>query len=472
MFAGEDKHRFLSGNQWTLKKEVRMTHSTVAGTTSANHIVNINTVIDNAKIKPFHKQVLLLCLLIIIFDGYDLVIYGVALPLLMEEWSLTSVQAGMLASSALVGMMFGAMIFGVLADKIGRKKTIMICTAFFSGFTFLGALAPSPIEFALLRFLAGLGIGGVMPNLVALTSEYAPKKSRSTMVSIMFSGYAVGGLISALLGSVLVKDYGWQIMFYLAGIPLIGFPIIWKFLPESLMFLVKDGKTVEARKILQKLAPHMLIDDKTTLALNDTSQTTKGDVKESSSFKMLFTEGRAFGTLMFWVAFFMCLLMTYTLSSWLPKLMMSAGYSLGASILFLFALNIGAMIGAICGGILADKFHLKPVIVTMCALAAISISALAINSPPIILYFLVSVAGATTIGTSILLYSYLAQFYPLKIRTTGIGSASAVSRVGAIVGPIITGMLLAMNLPHAYNFLVIGIPAMIATVAMLALKRS
>lgn len=448
-----------------------MTHSTVAQTTSTGHIVNINTVIDNATIKPFHKQVLLLCLLIIIFDGYDLVIYGVALPLLMEEWSLTSVQAGMLASSALVGMMFGAMIFGVLADRVGRKKTIMICTALFSGFTFLGAMAPSPTEFAILRFLAGLGIGGVMPNLVALTSEYAPKKSRSTMVSIMFSGYAVGGLLSALLGSVLIKSYGWQIMFYLAGIPLLGFPIVWKYLPESLTFLVKDGKKAEARKILQKLAPHMSIDDKTTLVLNETSQISTG-TKEDSSFKMLFTEGRAFGTLMFWVAFFMCLLMTYTLSSWLPKLMMSAGYSLGASILFLFALNVGAMIGAICGGILADKFHLKPVIVTMCALAAISISALAINSPPIILYFLVAVAGATTIGTSILLYSYLAQFYPLKIRTTGIGSASAVSRVGAIVGPIITGMLLAMNLPHAYNFLAIGIPAMIATVAMLALKRS
>lgn len=176
---------------------------------------------------------------------------------------------------------------------------------------------------------------------------------------------------------------------------------------------------------------------------------------------------------MFWMAFFMCLLMTYTLSSWLPKLMLSAGYSLKGSIMFLFALNIGAMVGAIAGGYLADRFHLKPVIVTMCALAAVSTSALAINSPPIILYSLVAVAGATTIGTSILLYSYLAQFYPLHIRTTGIGCASAVSRIGAIVGPpIITGFLLAMSLPHAYNFLAIGIPALIATIAMTVLKRS
>ncbi|USZ15145.1 MFS transporter [Moraxella sp. FZLJ2107] len=432
--------------------------------------INVNEVIDNARFQPFHWQVLFWCLLVIIFDGYDLVIYGVALPLLMEQWSLTSVQAGMLASSALVGMMFGAMIFGGLADKFGRKKIIMVCTAFFSGFTFLGAFAPSPTEFAILRFLAGLGIGGVMPNLVALTSEYAPKKSRATMVSIMFSGYAVGGIISALLGSFLVKDYGWEIMFYLAGIPLAGFPLIWKFLPESLTYLVKDNKQGLARHIIKKVEPSLTVNDDALLILAESSAPPAS--QGSSSFKQLFTEGRAFGTLMFWVAFFMCLLMTYTLSSWLPKLMLSAGYSLGASILFLFALNIGAMIGAIAGGFLADKFHLKPVIVTMCALAALSISALAFNSPPFILYSLVAVAGATTIGTSILLYSYLAQFYPLHIRTTGIGSASAVSRIGAIVGPIITGFLLSLNLPHAWNFWSIAIPALIATVAMAVLKRA
>lgn len=434
--------------------------------------VNINDVIDNATLKPFHHQVLFWCLLVIIFDGYDLVIYGVALPLLMEQWSLSPVQAGMLASSALAGMMFGAMIFGALADKIGRKKVIMMCTAFFSGFTFLGAFAPSPTEFGILRFLAGLGIGGVMPNLVALTSEYAPKKMRATMVSIMFSGYAVGGIISALLGSYLVKDYGWEIMFYLAGIPLMGFPIIWRYLPESLTYLVKDNKQGLARHIVKKINPTLDVDDDTILTLNETAPTTKTDKPKQSAFVQLFTEGRAFGTVMFWVAFFMCLLMTYTLSSWLPKLMLSAGYSLKGSIMFLFALNVGAMIGAISGGYLADRFHLKPVIVTMCALAAVSISALAINSPPIILYSLVAVAGATTIGTSILLYSYLAQYYPLHIRTTGIGCASAVSRIGAIVGPIITGMLLAMSLPHAYNFLAIGIPALIATVAMAVLKRT
>lgn len=176
--------------------------------------VNINELIDKARFTSFHWKVLIWCLLIIIFDGYDLVIYGVALPLLMRQWSLTAVEAGLLASAALFGMMFGAMIFGTLSDKLGRKKTILICVTLFSGLQHIGAFAKGPTEFAIiLRFIAGLGIGGVMPNVVALMTEYAPKKIRSTLVAIMFSGYAIGGMTSALLGAWLVKDMGWQIMF-------------------------------------------------------------------------------------------------------------------------------------------------------------------------------------------------------------------------------------------------------------------
>lgn len=427
--------------------------------------VNVNAVIDQAKFTPFHWSILLWCLLIIIFDGYDLVIYGVVLPLLMQEWSLTSVQAGMLASTALCGMMFGAMLFGALADKIGRKNVILICVTFFSGFTFLGAFASNPFEFGILRFLAGLGIGGVMPNLVALTSEYAPKRIRSTLVGTMFSGYAIGGILSALIGSYLVESQGWQIMFLIAGIPLILLPVIWKFLPESLTFLVKTGKTDQAHSIIQKISPEQSISINTHLVLNE------DNVPTGSSVKGLFQQGRAFNTLMFWVLFFMCLLMVYALSSWLPKLMLAAGYSLGKSILFLFALNVGAMIGSIGGGILSDKFHLKPVIMGMLMAGVVALIGLGFNSPAYVLYGLVTVAGAATIGTSILLYSYVAQYYPLSVRSTGIGCASGVGRIGAIVGPILTGLLLTLNLPHTMNFVMISIPAIVAICAILSLKR-
>lgn len=422
--------------------------------------VNINTLIDEAKFTPFHWGILIWCLIIIIFDGYDLVIYGVALPLLMQEWSLTAVQAGMLASTALFGMMFGAMSFGTLSDKIGRKKTIMLCVAIFSGFTFLGPFASSPVEFGVLRFLAGLGIGGVMPNVVALMTEYAPKRIRSTLVALMFSGYAIGGMTSALLGAWLVPQFGWQIMFYIAGVPLLALPLIWKFLPESLMYLTVKNQTVEARNLIKKISPAQDVTENSQFVLNEVK---KGD---EAPLKALFQKGRTFSTFMFWIAFFMCLLMVYALGSWLPKLMIQAGYSLGASMIFLFALNIGGMIGAIGGGYLADKFHIKKVLTIMFLCGASALILLGFNSPQFVLYTLIAIAGAATIGSQILLYTFVAQYYPSTVRSTGMGWASGIGRIGAIVGPVLTGALLTMELPHQMNFFAIAIPGVIAALAI------
>ena len=435
---------------------------------SCTEKININTLIDEAKFTPFHWGVLFWCLMIIIFDGYDLVIYGVALPLLMQEWALSAVQAGLLASTALFGMMFGAMTFGTLSDKLGRKKTIMICVAIFSGFTFLGAFASNPVEFGILRFLAGLGIGGVMPNVVALMTEYAPKRIRSTLVALMFSGYAIGGMTSALLGAWLVPEFGWKIMFYIAIIPLVALPLIWKFLPESLMYLTNKKEIEQTRSIVQKISPSQQLNGDTEFVLNEV---TKGD---EAPVKALFQQGRMFSTFMFWIAFFMCLLMVYALGSWLPKLMIQAGYSLGASMIFLFALNIGGMIGAIGGGALADRFHIKKVLTIMFICGAAALILLGFNSPQIVLYTLIAVAGAATIGSQILLYTFVAQYYPSTVRSTGMGWASGIGRIGAIVGPVLTGALLTMNLPHQMNFFAIAIPGVIAALAifMVNLKAS
>ena len=427
--------------------------------------MNVNRVVDNAKFKPFHGTVVLWCLFVVIFDGYDLAINGVALPLLMKAWGMTPVEAGMLASTALAGMMFGAMLFGMLADKIGRKKVILICVTLFSLFTFAGGFASNPTEFGFLRFIAGLGIGGVLPNLVALTSEYAPQKLRSTLVTTMFSGYAVGGIMAALFGVWFTPTFGWEIMFYIAGIPLLVTPFLWKFLPESLTFLVKQNKRQEAHRVLQRLAPEEKIDLNTEFVLNEVKV-------PDASVAALFRQGRAVSTLLFWCCFFMCLLMVYALGSWLPKLMMAAGYSLGSSLMFLMSMNIGAVVGTIGGGILADKFHLKPVIIGMFIMGAVALFGLGFNSPQPVIYFLVALAGASAIGSSILLYSYVAQYYPLAVRSTGIGWASAVGRTGAIVGPICIGILLGMELPHKWNFIAVAIPAIVGAIAVLLIRQT
>ena len=421
--------------------------------------IEINPIIDNARFTRFHWMVVALCALLLIFDGYDLFIYGVVLPVLMAEWGLTPVQAGALGSYALFGMMFGAFIFGPLADRIGRKKGIAICFVMFSLATFLNGFAKTPTEFGIFRFIAGLGCGGLMPNAVALMNEYAPKRARSTLVALMFSGYSLGGMLSAGLGIYMLPRFGWQAMFFAAAVPLLLLPLImWK-LPESVGFLVRLGKGPQARDMLARVNPDVKIDADARLVAVDA----KG---AGVPMLELVKDGRAAGTIMIWLAFFCCLLMVYALGSWLPKLMAGAGYSLGSSLSFLLALNFGGMAGAIAGGWLGDRFSLPKVVLAFFAVGTVAIALLGFNSPMPLLYLLITVAGATTIGTQILLYANTAQFYPLAMRSTGLGWASGVGRTGAIVGPLLGGSLLAAALPLQMNFLAFAMPGLVAAMAM------
>ncbi|MBF0674300.1 MFS transporter [Pseudomonas sp.] len=427
--------------------------------------VDVHDIIDNARFSRFHWLVMCLCALLLIFDGYDLFIYGVVLPAIMQEWGLTPLQAGALGSYALFGMMFGALIFGTLADRIGRKKGIAICFLLFSVATVLNGFASTPTEFGIFRFLAGLGCGGLMPNVVALMNEYAPKKLRSTLVAIMFSGYSLGGMFSAGLGIFMLPRFGWEAMFFLAAVPLLLLPIIlWK-LPESVGFLVRQGRTEQARKLLNQIDPSRARSIGDELVMTEV----KG---KSASVLELFRNGRGVRTLSIWVAFFCCLLMVYALGSWLPKLMANAGYSLGSSLSFLLALNFGGMFGAILGGWLGDRLNLAKVVVVFFALAAVSIALLGIKTPMPVLYALITIAGATTIGTQILLYASAAQFYGLSIRSTGLGWASGIGRNGAIVGPLLGGALMGINLPLQLNFMAFAIPGLIAALAMTAFAVS
>ncbi|WP_437882261.1 MFS transporter [Pseudomonas sp. LRF_L74] len=422
--------------------------------------LDVNEIIDNARFNRFHWLVMCLCALLLIFDGYDLFIYGVVLPVIMQEWGLTPLQAGALGSYALFGMMFGALLFGSLADRIGRKKGIAICFALFSAATIVNGFASNPTEFGICRFIAGLGCGGLMPNAVALMNEYAPKRMRSTLVAVMFSGYSLGGMLSAGVGIFMLPRFGWESMFFAAAVPLLLLPAILHYLPESVGFLVRRGRHDQARALLQRLDPQVSLEATEELVVSER----KGS---GVSVLELFRNGLAVRTLSIWLAFFCCLLMVYALSSWLPKLMAGAGYSLGSSLSFLLALNFGGMAGAILGGWLGDRFNLTKVKVGFFIAAAASISLLGFNSPMLVLYLLIFIAGATTIGTQILLYAGTAQLYDLSIRSTGLGWASGIGRNGAIVGPLLGGALMGIELPLQLNFLAFAVPGAIAALAML-----
>ncbi|WP_078411404.1 MFS transporter [Priestia abyssalis] len=421
--------------------------------------INITKMVDESKFNRFHSLVLALTAFIIIFDGFDLVVYGTVVPVLMEEWGLTPVQAGSLGSYALFGMMIGALIFGPLADKFGRKNMIILCTVIFSVFTGVIGFATSPAQFGIFRFIAGIGLGGVMPNVVALITEYSPKTLKTTLVSIMFSGYAIGGIFAAALGIYLIPNFGWQSMFFVGAFPLITLPFIYKYLPDSLGFLLAKNKHKEIGQVLAKVNPSFIPQQS-----DEYEMVIPG--KTGITVAQLFKDGRAFSTLMFWTAFFMCLLMVYGLNTWLPKLMAQAGYPLGSSLMFLLALNAGAILGAILGGRASDRWNVRKVLIAFFIMAAVSLTLLGFEPNTFALYTLVAIAGAATIGTQIILYAGVSQHYPTHMRSTGIGWASGVGRTGAIIGPILGGYLLTMNLPLQQNFLAFAIPGAIAAIAM------
>ena len=423
--------------------------------------IDVHKIADEAKFNGFHGLVLFWCALIIIFDGYDLAVAGIALPSIMKEMAVEPTKAGFMVSAALFGMMFGAIFLGTIADKIGRRWAIAICIGLFSVFTACAGLTHDPVSFSITRFFAGLGIGGVMPNVVAQMTEYSPKKIRATMVTLMFSGYAVGGMLAALLGKGLIESYGWSSVFLAAGLPVVLIPFILKSMPESMPFLIKSNELAPLKAIALRLDPGY------RPASGDHFDLPRSDQAASAPIKRLFQEGRGFSTVMFWIAFFMCLFMVYALSSWLTKLMAGAGYSLGSALTFVLVLNFGAMLGAVGGGWLADRFHIKYVLVGMYVLAAVSITLLGVHVPTGMLFLLVGLAGASTIGTQIVTYDYVGQFYPMAVRSTGIGWASGVGRSGAILAPIVIGTLVGMALPLEQNFMAIALPGVIAAIAVL-----
>lgn len=427
--------------------------------------IDVHELSDKARFNRFHAGVLLWCALIIICDGYDLAVAGIALPSIMKDMGVTAQNAGFMVSSALFGMMFGAIFLGTIADRIGRRKAIAICIALFSVFTAAAGFTHDPYTFSAMRFLAGLGIGGVMPNVVAQMTEYSPKKIRATMVTLMFSGYAVGGMLAALLGKGLLETYGWSSVFLAAGLPVLLIPVILKTLPESMPFLIRENRLDELKQIVTRMEPSYSPDAGDRFALP------AQDRAEGAPIGKLFQDGRGFSTAMFWIAFFMCLFMVYALSSWLTKLMASAGYSLGSALTFVLVLNFGAVIGAVGGGWLADRFNIKYVLMGMYALAAVSITLLGFKVPTELLFLLVGLAGASTIGTQIVTYAYAGQFYPMAIRSTGIGWASGVGRSGAILAPIAIGTLVGMALPLEQNFMAIAIPAAIAVIAVSLIRH-
>ncbi|CAG2160951.1 MFS transporter [Cupriavidus numazuensis] len=425
------------------------------------HKIDVQKITDDAAFNSLHWRVSFWCFLILICDGYDLAVAGTALPSIMKSMNVNATTAGFMASSALFGMMFGAVILGTLADALGRRRAIAIATILFSVFTAGAGLTSDPISFSVMRFFAGVGIGGAIPNVVAHMTEYAPKKMRSGLVAIVGCGYAFGGMAAALVGKQFIETHGWESAFIAAGIPILLVPFILFRLPDSLSFLIKRNKDSQLRSILTEMRPDVLIDAKATFLLPPKD-------KAELSLGRLFEDGRGLSSVMLWGAFFASLFLMYAMSSWLVNLMALAGYNLGSALTFLLIYNAGAIAGNVVGGWFADKFGIKWVTFAFFVMAAMSTTLLGYGVEPMLL---VAVAGASILGVQSLLYAYAAQFYPMSIRSTGVGFAAGVGRIGAIAAPIIIGTLVSMKLPLNQNFLMIGVVAALGAAAVSLVRQ-
>lgn len=408
-----------------------------------------------------------LCCATIIVDGYDLIVYGTVVPTLVgggSEWELSAAQAGRIGSYALVGMLIGALLIGTVTDIVGRRRILMACVAWFSSAMFLAAVAPTPELFGLARFIAGIGLGGVVPTAIALTVEYARPGRRNATNAVMFSGYSTGGIIAALAAIWIIPELGWRAMFVVGGVlGLALLPVMWFHLPESASYLLSRGRRAEAEALAARF----------DLALEEpASDGAPAKPGALNGLRALFGKRYLVGTLLFWTGTAFGLLLVYGLNTWLAQIMREAGYELGSALAFLLVLNLGAIIGTPLLGGLADRRGAKKISSGMFLTAAVCISLISFDLPSAVLYVLVAVAGACTIGTTIIVNSYTATFYPAHMRATGLGWALGIGRLGAILGPVYGAFVLESGWGLAANFYAFAVPAAIGALVMLAVPST
>lgn len=435
--------------------------------------------------------VVVLCWSIVVLDGYGLIVFGTTLPTIMQEWpDLTPSTAGMMSSLVFVGSLLGALGAGDVADRIGRRKTILGATLVFTTFTVLIYFAPNMYVFGAFRFIAGLGLGGLVPSANAITAEFVPVRQRSTISTIMMSGVPIGGSIAALLGLVMLPDPGWREMYLVATAGFVLLAIAFFVLPESPAWLRAHGQQEQAERVAREWGvAHALEDDAATAkakadaaAKAAFAEAKEDQVQFSASRNLrpepqgmgaLFTRGWALPTAMFGFASIFTLFTWYGLGTWLPKLMaQDAHYSelMFNPLVFMLSLNIGAVIGSIATAWAGVKFGPLRSAVAAALMASAGLgSLLTFPDSALLVNAALVLAGIGTHGTQCLVLAAIASHYPPELRGKALGFGSGMGRIGAIVAPILGGFLVgiaaSLNNPSAgtmWNFFMFSAGAALA----------
>ncbi len=427
--------------------------------------INIATLVDSSRLGLFQWATFVLCGLCLIMDGFDVQAMGYVAPAVIKEFKIPSAQMGFVISAALMGVLLGSFLFSMLSDRIGRRPVLIAAALYFAVLTLWTATASSARELLIIRFVAGFGLGGIMPNAMALAGEYSPARIRVTVMMMVSNFFTVGAAIGGFIAAGLIPRFGWRSVFVFGGIvPLILSVFMIFLLPESLQFMVLRGKSKD--KILKWLrrinAP---------LPAGEFDLIAKEENRAGVPVINLFREGRGLGTVMLWIINFMNLLNLYFLGGWLPTVVKDAGYTTAIAVLVGTSVQVGGSIGTVPIGWLIDRYGFRKVLTIVFGVATISIAMIGQPSLPLsMLFFSAFVAGWCVPGGQPGVNSLAAVYYPTYLRSTGIGASLGFGRIGAIVGPLAAGALLGKGWAHRELFLAAAVPALISAIATYSLR--
>ena len=424
---------------------------------------------NGVKISTLQILTLVLCFLVVAADGFDVAAAGYVAPLLKREWGLAAPQMGPIFGAGLFGLTIGSFVFGPMADRIGRRRVIVVSMLLFALGSIACGYADSVSTLVLLRFLTGLGLGGAMPAALTLSSEFAPERNRALLVTLMFCGFTLGLAFGGGIAALLIPRFGWQGVFFFGGaVPLVLAPLIWWLLPESLRFMAGKPKyEAEARSVLRRLTGR---DD---VRLEAVLPAERGAAASRSSvIATLFSEHYRAGTLLLWLTFFCTLWVYYQVSSWLPTVMTDSGIAVTEAATIGAMMPVGGTIGSLINARLMDRFNPFFVLTASYVVAALSIVWIGVAiTHPGWLYLAVFCTGLGLSGAQTGANVLVSSFYTTVARATGVSWALAVGRIGSIVGSVTGGLLLAAVASKQTAFIVFAVPAVIAGCAMLMTGR-
>lgn len=390
---------------------------------------------ENKRISASQLSTILICFLMNMLDGMDVMVVSYASPNISKDWSITPQSLGIVFSAGLLGMSIGAMFLAPRADKIGRKSMILICNLLIGMSVFATSWANSVEMLTFFRVISGIGIGGMLASTATLTAENAHAKRKDFWVSFVMAGYPIGAVLSGLAAATIIPQYGWQAMFKVAGITsVITLPIVYFFLQESTEFLYKSERKI------------------------------------SPAVGALLTDEYQKPTIYLWIAIFMAFASLYFLTTWIPKLASARGLSVELAIYAGTVFNLGAFCGIISQGYFSGKFGLQKTIFSYLIFTAILMLVFGFFKGSILILVLFGLIGFGIQGGFVGMYSLAARLYPTEIRATGVGWAVGAGRIGAIFGPLLGGILIGAGLSMTTNFMIFAIPTIIGGITTLFIE--